>query len=119
VWWTRGSSLDAHSVVEGEDTREVPVDGDGGGGEGGDPWRSVDNSVVVGTGVAGGAYDGDTMNGGVEGVKHDNLVEEWLCVADEVRPAKGDGDDIDSAWMAYSKFARTASTTYFAKQQNL
>lgn len=32
-------------VVEGEDTREVHVDGSA-GGEGGDPLRSVDNSVV-------------------------------------------------------------------------
>jgi hypothetical protein len=42
-----------HIVVEGDNIGEVPVDG-------GDPWRGVDDSVVVEVGVVGEAYDGES-----------------------------------------------------------
>jgi hypothetical protein len=86
----------AHVVAEGEDIREVPVDG--GGGDGGDPWRSVKDGVIVGSGVVGGAYDRDTVDSSVEVTKRDELVEKGLGVISEGHVlAEGDIDDVGAA----------------------
>jgi hypothetical protein len=72
---------------------KVPVDG--GGSDNDDPWSGVDDGVIIGARVAGGAYDGDTVDGGVEGAKHDGLMEEGLGVVGERRVlAEGDEDDV-------------------------
>lgn len=57
------------------DVGEVPVNG--GGSDGGHPWRDVDDGVVVGGGVASGIYDGDAMEGGMEGAKHECMMGSW------------------------------------------
>ena len=51
-WWTQGSPPSAHAVAKGEDVGEVLIDG--GGGDGDDPWRVVDDCVIIGPGIAAG-----------------------------------------------------------------
>jgi hypothetical protein len=78
-WWTQGSAPSANVVTKGEDVGEVPVDG----GDDDDPWRGVDDCVIIGAEIAAGVYDGDTMDGGVEGAKRDGLMEEGLGIVSE------------------------------------
>uniref|UniRef100_A0A804NHH3 DUF6821 domain-containing protein n=1 Tax=Zea mays TaxID=4577 RepID=A0A804NHH3_MAIZE len=83
----------AHDVAEGEDVGKVPVDGSGSDSD--DPWHVVDDGVVIGAGVAGGAYDEDTVDGGVEGAERDRLMIEGLGVVGERRVlAERDEDDV-------------------------
>jgi hypothetical protein len=84
---------EAHDVAEGKDVGKVSVDG--GSGADGDPWRGVDDSVAVRAGVVDRAYDGDAMDGGVEGAERDELVEEGLGVVGDGRVlTEGDKDDV-------------------------
>lgn len=99
-----------HAVAEAEDAGEVPVDG-------GDPWCGVDDNVIVGIGVAGGAYDGDTIGGSVSMTnawKRDlaSLVRGAFCMKDTKMTSA-------PSWMVASKPARIAATVYSADQQIL
>lgn len=82
-----------HVVTEGEDIGEVLVDG--GSSDISDSWCGVEDGVIVGDKVTGGACDRDAVDGGMEGAGCDMLVEDILGVVSEGRIlAEVDGDDV-------------------------
>jgi hypothetical protein len=57
-------------------------------------WRLC---LFIGTGVADWAYDGDAVDGGVDGAERDGMVEEGLGVVGERRTLdQGNIDDVDA-----------------------